>query len=106
MLPVFRLNLLGRFLSLAIVALGMLLFVAARVKPGAIKAHEVAFTAVLLIGLALFLASTTFVTDGTVLVTLVILYALGCLLRAFWPLLTRGLVEITRLGVTRLLVCR
>ncbi len=36
-------------------------------------------------GLALFLASTTFVTDDRVLVTLVILYALGCLLRAAWP---------------------
>jgi tetratricopeptide (TPR) repeat protein len=40
-------------------------------------------------GLALFLASTTFITDGGVLQTLVILYALGCLTRAGWPQIRR-----------------
>jgi len=40
------------------------------------------------VGLALFLASTTFVTDDQVLTTLLALYAAGCLLRAVWPRLT------------------
>ena len=42
-------------------------------------------------GIALFLASTTFVTDGNVLVWLISLYAAGCLLRAFWPLIQQAL---------------
>ncbi len=37
------------------------------------------------VGIALFLSSTTYVTDPTVLLTLLILYTLGCLLRAAWP---------------------
>ena len=36
-------------------------------------------------GLALFLASTTFITDTDVLITLITLYALGCAARALWP---------------------
>ncbi len=43
------------------------------------------------VGVALFLASTTFVTDGGVLITLILMYAAGCLLRAFWPLLMRAM---------------
>jgi len=37
------------------------------------------------VGLALFLASTTFITDTRVLKTLTILFALGCVLRLAWP---------------------
>ena len=44
-------------------------------------------------GLALFLASTTFVTDAVVLRTLLVLYALGCLLRMVWPRLRREAVR-------------
>lgn len=40
------------------------------------------------VGLALFLASTTFITDDQVLTTLLLLYAAGCLLRAAWPRLS------------------
>jgi len=42
------------------------------------------------IGLALFLASTTYVTDLGVLTTLVVLYGLGCVLRAAWPAIMRA----------------
>ena len=37
------------------------------------------------VGLALFLASTTFITDTQVLTTLTILFTLGCALRLAWP---------------------
>lgn len=42
------------------------------------------------IGLALFLGSTTYITDLGVLKTLVVLYALGCVLRAAWPAIMRA----------------
>ncbi|MEZ4388471.1 MAG: DUF2723 domain-containing protein [Candidatus Krumholzibacteriia bacterium] len=41
-------------------------------------------------GLALFLASTTFVTDDRVIVTLLVLYAAACVMRTVWPRLTGG----------------
>lgn len=41
-------------------------------------------------GLALFLGSTTFITDNQVLVTLMVLYGLGCLSRAVWPQVLRA----------------
>ena len=40
-------------------------------------------------GLALFLASTTFIKDAKVLTVLLILYAAACGLRMFWPALRR-----------------
>ena len=42
------------------------------------------------VGLALFLASTTFITDTSVLMTLYVLYACGCVLRAAWPQILRA----------------